>query len=49
MEEQFKHIKKINKLKKVKKSLALCKLGEEVGELFQAVNVDIGIKKGVLP
>lgn len=46
MEELYKHIKKINKLKKIKKSLAVCKLFEECGELSQQINIDLGIKNG---
>jgi NTP pyrophosphatase (non-canonical NTP hydrolase) len=46
MKSQYIRINKINKLKKITLELGLCKLGEEIGEFFQVVNISLGIKKG---
>jgi len=44
MEKYFKQVKSLNKKDNVGLEFALCKLGEEVGELFQIVNTKIGRK-----
>lgn len=46
MRQQYKRIGALNKAKGVTVALGLCKLTEEVGELAQAANVTLGIKRG---
>lgn len=47
LKKVYKDIERINKLKHESVALVLCKLFEESGELAQAVNVKLGIKKGI--
>lgn len=46
MKTYFSEINNLNIKSKTNKSLALCKLGEEIGELYQQINIDLGIKTG---
>lgn len=45
MKELFLQIKKIDKVAYRSLPKAVCKLGEEYGELVQAINMGIGMKK----
>ncbi len=46
MKKVYNLIKSINANQSVTKEKGICKLTEEIGELAQVVNIELGIKKG---
>lgn len=46
MKKIYKEINSINIINNVPKSTHLCKLAEEVGELAQIINIELGTKNG---
>ena len=48
MKIHFEAIQELNDKSNATKALAVCKLVEEVGEMIQQINIDLGIKTGDL-